>query len=182
MHVVAHKASAVGHAGAQHAILHYFFFYQIDTIQILIHGIPLDVARIVVVIVIAGAQWRAVERLPVDVAHCTFVAREISAGNAVVAALMYFQSAARRRIDIVVVVLVEAVPPVEVVLGQVGFAGFAGSRPGSGHQQVAFHSRKGAKSPAGAALLIFYAGDVVYAIHVAQVKSSRLTKASQHTA
>ena len=66
--------------------------------------------------------------------------------------------------------IIEAIPPVEVIFGQSRLSCFAGTSPVAGHQHISFHRAQRAMRPAGTALLIFYAGDVVYAIHVAQVE------------
>jgi hypothetical protein len=61
-------------------------------------------------------------RLPVDVPNRTFAANEICGGYSIVSTLVHSKSSARGRIRVIVVVLVETVPPVEMVLGKIRFA------------------------------------------------------------
>ena len=107
--------------------------------------------------------------MAVYVADGAFAAGEVGRGDEVIAALVDGESAAVRRIGIVIVVLVEAVPPIEVIFGKVGLAGFTGIGPDVGDEQIAFDRGHGAVGPAGAAVLILYGGDVVFAIDVSEI-------------
>ena len=94
---------------------------------------------------------------------------------------MHRQAATGRRVCIVVVVLVEAIPPVEVVLGERRLVGLAGCRPIPGHQEVALHRSHRAVRPASPALLVLDGSDVVLAIYVAQVEVAwRVRLADRH--
>jgi len=140
-------------ARAEHTVVHDRGLDRVDVAQVLLGYVPLDVTRHVVVVVGAGTIGRCRVRLPVDVAHGALEAREVGRGHPVVAALVHGQARSGRRVEVAIVVLVEPVPPVEVILGEVRLALLAGSGPGAGHEHIALHRRHRAVGPAGAALL-----------------------------
>ena len=116
---------------------------------------------------------RGIIRLTVDIPHCPLAAGEIGGSDPVVTTLVHHQTAAGGRIGVVVIELIETIPPIEMVFGEIGFTDFTGGRPGAGHQQVAFHRGHGAMGPAGSALLAFYRGYIVQATDITQIISRR---------
>ncbi len=119
--------------------------------------------------VLPEARRRGVEGLSVDGAHRALGPRQVGRGDPVVAALVHGQPAAAG--DVVVVERVEAVPPVEVVLGEVGFAALSGRGPGARHEEVRLERGHGSVGPAGPPGLALDRRDVVHPVHVAEVES-----------
>ena len=74
---------------------------------------------------------------------------------------------------VITIICVESVPPVQMIFGQVGFAGLAPGRPGTGHEKIALHAGHGPVSPAGAPLLAFNRGNKILAVVVAQIETGR---------
>ena len=110
--------------------------------------------------------------LSVDVADGPLAAGKIGRGHPVIAAHVHLQPTACGWVEIVVVKLVEPVPPVQVVFGQIGLAILPGHGPGPGDHQIALHGGHGPVGPAGAPDLALNWGDVVDTVYIAQVEGA----------
>ena len=140
--------------------------------QVLARDQPHDVARVVDVIAGRGPAGREVVLLAVGVPDGAVAARRVGRGHQVVAAGVDIHAVSRVvGIALVLVELrVEPVPPVEMILGQVGLPVLSVRLPGARHQEVALHGRHGRVRPACAPALFLDAGDVVLAAHVPEVE------------
>ena len=173
MDVARHERRVVGHARADDAVRHDGFLDRVDVREVGAGDVPLDAARVVVVVALGVPQRRGRVRLAVDVPDGALAPAEVRRGHHVVAALVHDEPAARRRDDVVVVVLVEPVPPVEVVLREVRLTRLAGRGPRPGHEQVAFDGGHGAVGPARASRLGLDRGDVVRPADVPEIVRAR---------
>ena len=122
VYVSDHIRATVTKTGAHNTFFHDLLLDRVDVAQISACDIPFDIRCIVVVIASVPAKGRRAIRLAVYVSYGALTACEIGRGHSVVASLVHDQAAARRWVDIVVVVLVESVPPVKVILGKIRFA------------------------------------------------------------
>ncbi len=110
-------------------------------------------------------------RLPVNIPHCTFASGKIRSRHKVISALMDYKPAACNRIGIVIIMLIEPVPPVKMVFGQIGLTVLAVMPPFACHKQTAFSRSHGPVRPACAAELVFYRSHIIFGIRDPQIKT-----------
>lgn len=133
---VIEKLRIVAEAGAHHAVVHHRLLHSIDVFQIVAHGVPLHVVWVVVVVRCSRAGRSLAVRLPILVTDSAFQPTEVSRSHSIITTLMHFQTTASRGCNVIIVVLIKPVPPIQMIFCQVRFTGFAGCSPDIGHQQI----------------------------------------------
>ena len=69
----------------------------------------------------------------IDIPNGAVTAADISIGHQVISAVMDLDSLSGRRIGIGIIIIIETVPPIQMIFGQIRLTGFAVIGPGAGH-------------------------------------------------
>ena len=120
-------------------------------------------AGVIFVIAFAVSRRQLIKRtfvVNVRTPYRSLAADHICCRHPVVAASVNPNSAACRRVCIIIVVPVEAVPPVKMILRKVGMSVFTGDKPVASNEEIAFHSRHSPVGPAGTTFLVLNRGNV----------------------
>ena len=160
---------------------HDCMFDDIDVPQIEARRIPFDGARVEQIIGFAGPfRWDMIPRcIPFGVIvrpggmDGTFPAGKVRCRHQVVSSLMHLQTTSRGRVRIIVVVLVEPVPPVQMVFGKVRLPAVRRKTRGvpcSGNEEIPLHGGHDRVGPAGAPGLGPHRGHMVRTVHIPEVE------------